>query len=70
MATKYKQKTHKGAKKRFRQTATGKIKHRSSGTSHLQVRLTPKRRRNLRGTAVLGKAITPRVRRALNNNSG
>ena len=26
-----KQKTHKGTKKRFRLTATGKVKHRSAG---------------------------------------
>ena len=30
-----KMKTHKGTKKRFRLTATGKVKHRSAGTSHL-----------------------------------
>jgi len=30
-----KQKTHKGTKKRFRLTASGKAKHRQSGTSHL-----------------------------------
>jgi len=35
-----KQKTHKGTKKRFRMTANGKVKHRRSGTSHLQVRLS------------------------------
>ena len=33
-----KQKTHKGTKKRFRLTATGKVKHRSAGTSHLSAR--------------------------------
>ena len=29
-----KQKTHKGTKKRFRLTASGKVKHRQAGTSH------------------------------------
>jgi len=43
-----KQKTHKGVKKRFRVTARGKVKHRRAGTSHLQVRLTSKRKRKLR----------------------
>ena len=33
-----KQKTHKGVKKRFRTTATGKVKHRQAGTSHLAAR--------------------------------
>jgi len=60
-----KQKTHKGTKKRFRLTATGKVKHRRAGTSHLQVRLTAKRRRKLRGTGVLAPADTPRIVEAL-----
>jgi large subunit ribosomal protein L35 len=60
-----KQKTHKGTKKRFRLTATGKVKHRRAGTSHLQVRLSSKRKRNLRGTGVLAKADTQRIAAAL-----
>jgi large subunit ribosomal protein L35 len=56
-----KQKTHKGAKKRFRVTANGKVKHRRAGTSHLQVRLSAKRKRNLRGTDVLAKAETTKI---------
>jgi large subunit ribosomal protein L35 len=56
-----KQKTHKGTKKRFRVTANGKVKHRRAGTSHLQVRLTSKRKRNLRGTGVLAKAETAKI---------
>lgn len=47
-----KQKTHKASKKRFRLTASGKVKHRSSGTSHRNSRLSQKRSRNLRGTTV------------------
>ena len=64
-----KQKTHKGAKKRFRITATGKVKHRRAGTSHLQVRLTAKRKRDLRGTGVLAKVDTPKIIEALAHNS-
>jgi large subunit ribosomal protein L35 len=60
-----KQKTHKGVKKRFRLTASGKAKHRRAGTSHLQVRLTSKRKRNLRGTDVLAKVDTPAITEAL-----
>ena len=44
-----KQKTHKGTKKRFRLTAKGKVKHRPSGTSHRNSRVSQKRKRNLRG---------------------
>ncbi|MEX0687984.1 MAG: 50S ribosomal protein L35 [Pirellulales bacterium] len=64
-----KQKTHKGTKKRFRLTATGKVKHRRAGTSHLQVRLSSKRKRNLRGTGVLAKADTQRIATALGKYS-
>ena len=58
-------KTHKGTKKRFRLTATGKVKHRSAGTSHLASRMSHKRKRNLRGTTVVDKVEAARIRRAL-----
>ncbi|MDX1965200.1 MAG: 50S ribosomal protein L35 [Pirellulales bacterium] len=62
-------KTHKGTKKRFRVTANGKVKHRQAGTSHLNTRLSKKRRRNLRGTAVLAQPDTPRIVEALGKHS-
>ena len=64
-----KQKTHKGTKKRFRLTATGKVKHRRAGTSHLQVRVSGKRKRNLRGTGVLATPDTARIAAALGKYS-
>lgn len=64
-----KQKTHKGTKKRFRLTATGKAKHRSAGTSHLAVRMSKKRRRNLRGTRVTSDTVVKSIQRALNGYS-
>lgn len=64
-----KQKTHKGTKKRFRLTATGKVKHRSAGTSHLAARRSKKRRRHLRGTDVLDKVMVKSIRIALNGYS-
>ena len=60
-----KQKTHKGTKKRFRLTATGKVKHRSAGTSHLASRMSKKRRRNLRGTKILSATVVHQITRAL-----
>jgi large subunit ribosomal protein L35 len=60
-----KMKTHKGTKKRFRLTATGKVKHRHCGTSHLASRMSKKRRRNLRGTTVLHPAFEKQIQRAL-----
>lgn len=64
-----KQKTHKGTKKRFRLTGSGKAKHRQAGTSHLAARMSQKRKRKLRGTAVLDKAMTKQIRLALAGNS-
>ena len=60
-----KMKTHKGTKKRFRLTATGKAKHRQAGTSHLAARMSKKRRRNLRGTKVLDKSVLHQIHGAL-----
>jgi large subunit ribosomal protein L35 len=64
-----KQKTHKGTKKRFRLTGTGKVKHRSSGTSHLAARMSQKRKRNLRGTDTLQETEADKIREALAGNS-
>jgi large subunit ribosomal protein L35 len=62
-------KTHKGTKKRFRLSATGKVKHRSAGTSHLASRMSHKRKRKLRGTTVLSKVESDRIRSALCKNN-
>ncbi len=64
-----KQKTHKGTKKRFRLTASGKVKHRQSGTSHLAARMSHKRKRNLRGTACVKSLEAGKIREALCGNS-
>lgn len=64
-----KQKTHKGVKKRFRTTASGKVKHRQAGTSHLAARMEHKRKRNLRGTKVLAEQFTDNIKQALAGNS-
>jgi len=64
-----KQKTHKGIKKRFRLTGTGKVKHRQAGTSHLATRMSQKRKRKLRGTTTLADCDVPRIARALGKYS-
>jgi large subunit ribosomal protein L35 len=64
-----KQKTHKGTKKRFRLTASGKAKHRRSGTSHLAGRMSQKRKRNLRGTTNAAEVSARAIRNALSGNS-
>ncbi len=64
-----KMKTHKGTKKRFRLTGTGKAKHRQAGTSHLATRKTHKQKRNLRGTRVVNPVETRKIQLALNGYS-
>ena len=64
-----KMKTHKGTKKRFRLTASGKVKHRLAGTSHLATRKTHKQKRNLRGTGVTDSVHLKRLHIALNGQS-
>ena len=43
-----KMKTHKGAAKRFKRTASGKLRRRSAGRRHLLDGKTTKRKRNMR----------------------
>lgn len=54
-----KQKTHKGLRKRVKVTATGKIKHRRTGSGHLLSGKSAKRRRRIRGTSIM----TPQMAR-------
>ena len=43
-----KMKTHKGAAKRFKRTASGKIRRYKAYKSHILTKKNPKRKRNLR----------------------
>ncbi|MBX6316261.1 MAG: 50S ribosomal protein L35 [Isosphaeraceae bacterium] len=61
-----KMKTHKGVKKRFKVTATGKVTHKRCGSSHLNSHKSGKQIRRLRRKTVLrGRAEAQRLRRAL-----
>lgn len=46
-----KQKTHRGAAKRFKLSATGKVRRRRSMKSHILTKKTTKRKRRLRQPA-------------------
>jgi large subunit ribosomal protein L35 len=48
-----KMKTKSGAKKRFKLTATGRVKAQQAGKKHFMIRRTKKFIRNARGTTVL-----------------
>jgi large subunit ribosomal protein L35 len=57
-----KMKTHSGSKKRFKLTATGKVRGRHSFTSHILEKKSPKRKRRLGQPAVISKHDEPRVK--------
>jgi len=53
-----KMKTHKASKKRFRVTASGKLKRTQAGKKHLNSPKSGKRKRHLRGPLVETTKIT------------
>jgi large subunit ribosomal protein L35 len=60
-----KMKTHSGAKKRFKVTATGKVRGRSAFTSHILEKKSPKRKRRHGQPAVISKQDAGRVKQLL-----
>ena len=54
-------KTNRGAAKRFKKTATGKIKRRKPLKNHILTKKTRKRKRNLRQAALVSSADMNRV---------
>ena len=60
-----KMKTKSGAKKRFKLTASGKVRAAQSGTRHGMIKRTNKQIRNLRGTAILSRPDARIVRKFL-----
>ncbi|MDD2211990.1 MAG: 50S ribosomal protein L35 [Clostridia bacterium] len=56
-----KMKTHRGAAKRFKVTATGKIKRFHAFKSHILAKKTTKRKRNLRKAAIMSAPDAQRV---------
>jgi len=60
-----KMKTHSGTKKRFRTTASGKVRGRSAFSSHILEKKSPKRKRRLGSPAVIAKQDERRVKELL-----
>jgi large subunit ribosomal protein L35 len=58
-------KTHRGAAKRFKRTATGKFLRASSFKRHILTSKTTKRKRQLSGTTVVSEADAAALRRML-----
>lgn len=59
-----KAKTHSGAAKRFKKTASG-YKHKHAFKSHILTKMTTKRKRQLRGTDLVNAADKPLIDRML-----
>jgi large subunit ribosomal protein L35 len=60
-----KMKTHSGAKKRFRKTATGKLRGRHAYSSHILEKKSPKRKRGFARPAEISGKDAKRVRKLL-----
>ena len=59
-------KTKSGAKKRFKLTASGKIKRKHAYKSHILTKKSTKRKRNLTQFTVVDKSDTNNVKEMLN----
>jgi large subunit ribosomal protein L35 len=58
-------KTHKGAAKRFKKTATGKVKRHHSFLRHMLTSKSHKRKKKLGGATLVSDADTPKVKRMI-----
>ena len=60
-----KQKTNRAAAKRFKLTASGKVKRAKAFKSHILTKKTRKRKRKLATSSLASPADTPKIRRML-----
>lgn len=63
-------KTHRGAAKRFKITAKGRVKHRRAFRNHILTKKSAKRMRQLKAMNVMKKGDERHVRRMLNATGG
>jgi large subunit ribosomal protein L35 len=64
-----KMKTHKASKKRFRVTASGKLKRQQAGKKHLLSHKTGKRKRQLRETVIDGGKLARKYIEAMGGHA-
>ena len=62
-----KQKTHKGAAKRFKVTGSGKVTRHHAMHSHFLTKKTTKRKRNLRKSTEVGTAFAGTIKEMLHD---
>ena len=60
-----KMKTHKGAKKRFKVTGSGKVKRGRAFKSHILTKKHPKRKRHLRRSDLVSSGQVKTIKRLL-----
>ena len=58
-------KSHRGARKRFKLTASGKVKRHHSMMNHILTKKTTKRKRGLRKAVLVSSAMEKAVRRMI-----
>ena len=58
-------KTHKGAAKRFKKTASGKVKRGHSHLRHILTSKSKKRKKKLRQAILVSDADTPKIKRMI-----
>ncbi len=58
-------KTHKGASKRFKKTATGKVKRGHSFLRHMLTSKAKKRKKKLGQAVLVSDADTPKIKRMI-----
>jgi large subunit ribosomal protein L35 len=63
-----KMKSHSGAKKRFKKTASGKLRGRHAFSSHILEKKSPKRKRGFRKDVDIAKADRKTVTKLLGGN--
>ncbi len=61
-----KQKTHSGAKKRFRVTRNGKVMARQKNRSHILEKKSAARKRRLQGETQISPSSAKRIKKLLN----
>jgi len=62
---KVKMKSHRGARKRFRLTGTGKVKRNKAYKRHILTKKSAKRKRGLRKATILTSADLKRIKQVL-----
>jgi large subunit ribosomal protein L35 len=60
-----KNKTHSGAKKRFRVTGTGKVMREQAGGRHLLEHKSSRQKRRIAGDLVVSAADAPKIKKLL-----